>query len=739
MSAAGSTVAHMSSESFPVAWQHLRGASAHMRTLVARWSDALDAEPARTHVSVGPDGNGEIAITFNWGEGEQEAMHAAFTSVLGELWSTLDSLVVEAFTAMTLQHRPRDPAASRFFPVADSREGFDALLEQGCLDGVLKMQYQLVRACQPFSAPSGDATVDRFHEAVVELLDWTNKVRDGSRIGVWATPLSPEVRTEAPRSVLRAEPASARAVVGPTVVGSFVVKGYRPQTAVAAMAGTHLDLGFDGFEPSSAEDTFGARLGRLVQTVRAFAVVFSSFTDEIPGARPVRGAHRLTPTWTDAGDDWSADALGALGASDIGLGIVTGGQRLRLIVSTPTGVFERVVPSASPLRPYAKRGEAAEVAIRDAAATWGLPDFVFTAPVERKGSGVREVADGLLIVGGRGIIVQAKAREGTPGDDEREGKWVRKVVSKATKQAAGTLRRVAAAAVPLEDGRGRQVTVDGNGVSWAAVVVLDHPAPPSGIEFAAADGKLGTVVLYRRDWEFLFTQLRSTYAVVEYLHRVAAEPSRLGEEPERYYELAAADERATPGVLDPSLVGLGIETSAPTLPSAPAGSDGDEAHELVRIILEDIATTPIGDAKQDDRRRVLASLDSLPVAHRTNLGTFLLDAFNKLTSVQEGTTRWAFRTFLSAGDRDQLSFGVASEFGEQTRDTFHYWLRLRHHERAERVGDAAGLITIGVLLTPRPDQYRRWDTTMAAIGGDSGLTSEDVARLRELWPTPQRH
>ncbi len=123
MSAAGSTVASMSSESFPVTWQHLRVASAHMQTLVARWSDVLDAEPARTHVSVGPDGQGEIAITFNWREGEQEALHAAFTTVLGELWSTLDSLVVEAFTAMTLQHRPRDPAASRFFRSRTAAKG----------------------------------------------------------------------------------------------------------------------------------------------------------------------------------------------------------------------------------------------------------------------------------------------------------------------------------------------------------------------------------------------------------------------------------------------------------------------------------------------------------------------------------------------------------------------------------------------------------------------------------------
>ncbi|WP_405466679.1 hypothetical protein OG783_28720 [Streptomyces jietaisiensis] len=42
------------------------------------------------------------------------------------------------------------------------------------------------------------------------------------------------------------------------------------------------------------------------------------------------------------------------------------------------------------------------------------------------------------------------------------------------------------------------------------------------------DGNTPVIALLRRDWEFLFNQLRSTHAVVGYLHRVAASAPVLG-------------------------------------------------------------------------------------------------------------------------------------------------------------------------------------------------------------------
>ncbi|MGA5166693.1 MULTISPECIES: hypothetical protein [Streptomyces] len=74
------------------------------------------------------------------------------------------------------------------------------------------------------------------------------------------------------------------------------------------------------------------------------------------------------------------------------------------------------------------------MAVQDAAATWGLPDFVMVPSVERKGRGVREISDGLLVVGSRGVVVQVKAREGEPGTHEKESSWVLKQLAAASEQ-----------------------------------------------------------------------------------------------------------------------------------------------------------------------------------------------------------------------------------------------------------------------------------------------------------------
>jgi hypothetical protein len=52
-------------------------------------------------------------------------------------------------------------------------------------------------------------------------------------------------------------------------------------------------------------------------------------------------------------------------------------------------------------------------------------------------------------------------------------------------------------------------------------------------------------------------------------------------------------------------------------------------------------------------------------------------------------------------------------------------------------GDLDTLTSIGVLLTPRSDGYREWDTTMMAIAGDPELTEEELHNSRALWNAPR--
>jgi len=72
-------------------------------------------------------------------------------------------------------------------------------------------------------------------------------------------------------------------------------------------------------------------------------------------------------------------------------------ESLTLVIETDAGIAVRRIPNASPLPVGEIQGYAAEDAVRDAAATWGMPDFVFLPEQQRVGAGVRELGDGLLL------------------------------------------------------------------------------------------------------------------------------------------------------------------------------------------------------------------------------------------------------------------------------------------------------------------------------------------------------
>jgi hypothetical protein len=262
------------------------------------------------------------------------------------------------------------------------------------------------------------------------------------------------------------------------------------------------------------------------------------------------------------------------------------------------------------------------------------------------------------------------------------------------------------------------------------VVIIDHAAPPLEQPLPDPASTVPVVTLLRRDWEFLFDQLRSTRAVLDYLHRVGCSTPFLGGEPERYYELAAADAAAEPSPVDPTL--QGEPRSVPLLPMTPAGRDDDQAHGMVRVICEDIANAPTGQ-NEGERIQVLATIDMLPVGYRTALGHFLLDSLRTASEADADTVYWNFRTFRSAHlDVPQLGFGVCSRFDEMISNAFRSWVLLRHYERAQ-AGQRAQALSIGVLLTPRSDGLRDWDTTVIAVTGDPSLTEEDLALSRRLW------
>ena len=410
---------------------------------------------------------------------------------------------------------------------------------------------------------------------------------------------------------------------------------------------------------------------------------------------------------------------------------------LTLLVETPRGTMARIIPSASPLSTGIEQGYAAEAATHDAAAVWGLPDFVYLPETAALASGTRELGDGLLVVGDLGVVVQVKSREAATRAADKEQRWLYKKTAEAIRQGNGTIRQLKLRPRMLKNLRGRSVEIDGNAHRWLVAVVLDHDEPPDEMLPPLNEAKHPTVVLLRRDWEFLFDQLKSTHAVAEYLERVAGEVVPLGEEPLRYYDLAQADAVAEPEPFPVELGAGGDVVSAPLLPLAPVATSDRRAHEMVRLIFEDIAATRLRQATELQRLHVLAELDKLPVGQRSEIGRFVLAAMAEVDREVEGGIAWRMRSVRGRDGRTHLGFGACSSpHTKEIQEVFGWWAQLRHYDLLERISANKDLTTVAVLLTPRRDGQRPWDTTMCAVSGDLSFADEELEALRSIWPTP---
>ena len=408
---------------------------------------------------------------------------------------------------------------------------------------------------------------------------------------------------------------------------------------------------------------------------------------------------------------------------------------MQLVIETSQGVSIRSISPAMPLRLRERQGKEAEDATHGAAALWGLADFVFPPGMRRRGSGIRELGDGLLLVGDLGVVLQVKSREAKGESEDRERRWIAKQAGRALAQGRGTVRELRRAPAALTNLRGRSIDLDGKDLRWVVAVIIDHANPPPGAEIDPGDD---AVVLLRRDWDFLFEQLKSTHAVGRYLERVAGESIALGDEPLRYYDLALADQEAEPSPLpEPYRVPGTKIYSEPLLPLAPVATENKADHLLYRTILEDIAGIS-HDPNMDEELRLLAlaDLDRLLVGQRAGVAQFLREKFNCACKVPPPAAEWHHRR-IAVNESTQLGLGVCSRFDEEIQWAFGAWVRLRHHEFTQRVNPEEP-VTVGVLLTPCIKKRRRqWDTSMTAVRGRIELDAEELSACIELWKREQ--
>lgn len=104
------------------------------------------------------------------------------------------------------------------------------------------------------------------------------------------------------------------------------------------------------------------------------------------------------------------------------------------------------------------------------------------------------------------------------------------------------------------------------------------------------------------------------------------------------------------------------------------------------------------------------------------MGHLLLEMLDDVPHVPDGHCKWRFRRHLNDDGMRQLIFGGATRFAPDIQGSFSAYVQLRHHEVTERTGGAEEASTLGVLLTPRHDGYRPWDTSCVELDADKAAS-----------------
>ncbi|WP_078291603.1 hypothetical protein [Mycobacterium sp. D16R24] len=732
------------STQFESAWSAFDDATRAAERMAITWNDLVTPDLFRTNVHVDDDGNGRVDVLIDEYEGHQLddlELHAR---------AFIDALMASAREALRATEKivsgPLGSPQVEHLPLFGAESEFLAFVESGALSGLRPDQIQLIEQFQPYYwADAIKPTHQQFGAVVMRLFGLATPIqREASPLVAFCVQSAlPALEVDPPAVVTQLQTYPDGMLVGWHLVATFHVPPgtspqFTPNIAIDPILNTEP-------WPDSPDDNMSVQCRQLLRAIEELIVAF----ERSLGLRaPLNDGHfRLIPAeddplWARVDTNDNPDVEAGLAGSDIGLATYRSGDDLIMLIQRPDGVYGRIVPMAGGLDPAANRGAAAEDASRNSAAQWGLPDFVFDPETVQRGSATREVGDGTVICGDRGLAVQVKARTNATTTDDRERAWVAKKAKEGARQASGSVRTVQRRPVAHTNARGRSITVDGNALQWVGVVIIDHDTPPDSVSAYSEKVSIPYVAILRREWDFLFDQLRSTTAVVDYLHRIAGHLVAPGKHATHYYGLALADERTPPDFeqsgIPAALNNPELRTSRPTLPLEPASAADEYGARMYRQILEDIAESR-RDGDEADRLFVLHLLDKLYVAERAVVGRLLLTNMSKAPRVDIGTTRWDFRRYLIGETDLHLAYAVCNHFTDRHRYAFKQWGMLRHHEwithlDPDRRSDAT---TVTVMLTPRYDKVRPWDTTLFAHFGERPLDDDELESMRRLWNNPQ--
>ena len=712
------------------------------RECIRIWNEIRRDGPFSAWLEESSEQTAELWCAYRPTEELQRAVDDAAAAVLAEVRSAMDAAVLGAAVANV--GFGILAVGKHSMPLCFEAAEFDDLPYDGYLMGLRPDQFNVVRDVQPF-ARDGFVGVHMRHLA--ESLRRAES--DGQLVSIWAgranpQPNLPDGYTLA--SIAIDEPGTLDV---PKRLATLTVSPRLPSATFSGNPSVYFDPILNAPPwPLDADDSLNRRMDALLTIVRTFIEVLEESLDTDESTRRLEALDALMPSaptdvWLPVrfdDPDQERESREAILQSDQGMAIYSNDDGVMTYMALRDGrVVGREIPDAEVLSPGEEYGSAVESATRAAAGRWGLPDFVLRPKVVPKGSGRREIGDGTIVSGGRGIALQVKARStATPDSAERAKSWLLKNAAAGLKQARGTVRTsFRSGDMTLDNLRGRPVRLAGNRVEWVPVVILDHPGPPRGV-FPPGDADGPSVVLLRRDWEFLWNQLRSASAIVDYIHRVATEdePAELGSETHRYFDLANKDLQAPPSQLpDWMNDGGAAPVSVPLLPKDPASAPDELGFRVFQRVLEDIAATDFtGD--ESDRVQMLAHIDRVAVTTRAELGRLLLRRLIACSKSPEGDLRVEHRLLYVDHGELHLSFTCMGKLTGYYQEMFRTWL-LHRRQRFLVQSDARGPIwpwSVGVLLTPRPSTNDRlWDTTVIATNGPPAFDDSEFRRLDAVY------
>jgi hypothetical protein len=741
---------------FSVARSHLARAQAGRSRINALWNAMRANQPFSAWVESPEPLVRELWCSFEPDDALQREADEVMATFLRDIKAALDACV---FATAAIVCRPIglvEPEVHRMPLVATPSE-FDSLPAQGRLRGLRPDQIRALRLLQPFTErleepePTRTIARDMAHLAagLEALSTWESSQRELPLFTAWASEADPRPALPDGVRIEEAEVDPAGPLHPPKRLAKFTLHKNSAGASFAGDPNVSFDVIFNtGPWPDDPDDNFSHRShGLIVITRHLINGLERSVSDPyrtdllrtLDQNIPKEKVDAWLPVKFSSGEE-EGDVRAAITESDRSMATYLNGDGTLVYMRLAENgvVIGREIAPARDLLDASQDGTAVEEATRAAAGRWGLRDLVLKPKVFAKGSGIRELGDGTILAGPRGISLQVKARGVTGDTPEKATQWILKNAAHGLRQARGTIRTALLnPAVELTNLRGRTVAIRGSSVAWIPVVVIDHADPPPTGVIPAPDPKGPSVVLTRRDWEFLWNQLRSATAIVDYIHRVAEDedPLELGAESNRYLDLAEKDAQSPPGKMPDWIPETGaINTNLPLLPYDPAASADRFGHAIFQRILEDIADTDFtGD--ETDRITLLSNIDRVAVGARAELGRLLLRRLTGCAEAAPNGHRMDHRIMYIDQGSFQLTFTTMSQLTDYHHEIYRSWLLWRRQDFLEKSG-ALGPIypwTVGVLLTPRPDGSRPWDTTAISTNGPPAYDAAEYARLTKAF------